>query len=390
MEILIFILGFLLGGGLVWFFFNKNKQDLTQVFKSISADTLHQNNQSFLHLAQTAFDTLHEKAKGDLDKKQQAIDDLVKPVRESLQKFEVQVQNIEKARVGAYEGLSSQIQSLLQNENFLRQETSKIARALSSTKTRGRWGEIQLKRVVELAGMVSYCDFTEQTSVTTSDGALLRPDLVVQLPGGKKIVVDAKSPMSAYMEAMETTDEALKTLKLKDHVQALKNHIQALGKKSYWEQFQPAPEFVVLFLPGESFLTAALEIDPHLMEESIERRVILSTPATLIAILRAVAFGWRQEKMNQNAEDVSKLGRELYNRLALLSSYFSKLGDGLTKAVDQYNQAIGAFETRVLVSARRLDELCGAQSGTENLESPKLVDRLPRSLKETEKNDALN
>jgi len=354
------------------------KAKLTDAFNALSADALRSNNQSFLDLAKTSLEKYQEAAKTDLDHRQQKIADLVTPVKETLGKFDTQLQQIEKTRLGAYEALLQQVTSLAQTQALLRTEAGNLVKALGTSCVRGRWGEIQLRRVVELAGMINRCDFHEQPSVTTSDGRL-RPDLTVRLPGRKNIVVDAKAPLAAYLEAIEATDEAIRLFKLKEHARQIRDHIKALAQKSYWEQFQPAPEFVVLFLPGETFFSAALEQDPALIEQGAEQRVILATPTTLIALLKAVAYGWRQEQLELNAKQISDLGKELYKRVGDMAAHFIEAGERLGKAVESYNKAAGSLESRVLISARRFKDL-GA-SGTEaDIQQPAQIELAPRRL----------
>jgi DNA recombination protein RmuC len=333
------------------------EQTLRDTFSSLSVQALQQNNQQFLALAQSRFQELHIAAKGDLAQNQQNLTALLTPIKESLSKFDNTLQSVEKTRAGAYEGLTQQIKQLAEAERQLRQETHQLSSSLKSSQVRGRWGELQLKRVIEMAGMTNYCDFQEQCSIEGEEGARLRPDVVVRMSGGRQIVIDAKAPLSGFLKASEAADTETYTQHIKLHARQVRDHIVSLSRKAYWAQFQPSPEFVLLFLPGETFFSAALAADPELIEFGSKQQVILATPTTLIALLKTVAHGWQQQKIAEEARSISVLGRDLYNRLFTMGNYFGDMGKNLGKAVDSYNKGINALESRVMVSARKLHDM---------------------------------
>src|SRR5436190_8091884 len=381
--------------------FQRVTDELSEKFKALSRDALKDNNQEFLNLARATLDKFQSTAKGDLEQRQQAIDLLVKPLKESLEKVDGRIGDLEKARAGAYAELREQVRALASSQLLLQSETGNLVKALRTPHIRGRWGEIQLRRVVELAGMLQYCDFTEQESVATEESRI-RPDVIVRLPGNRTIVVDAKVPFEAFYESISTNDDRVRIERLKEHARLVRTHIGALSKKSYWETVQPTPEFVLLFLPGENFYSAALEQDPKLIEDGVDQGVIIATPTTLIALLKAVSYGWRQEQMAANTQDVGRLGKELYDRLRTFTNYISDIGRGLDRAVEAYNKGVGSLEARVLVTARKFKDR-GAIAG-EEIETLEPIDKAARALSldegglfpdliapqsETEENDAL-
>jgi DNA recombination protein RmuC len=346
---------------------NEAKQVLENSFKSLSADALRSNNQSFLDLAKASLAEFQQGAKGDLEKRQVAIETLIAPVKASLDKVDEKIGALEKSRVEAYGEIRQQFTQMAETQSQLRFETTNLVKALRQPHVRGRWGEIQLRRVVEMAGMMEHCDFEEQQSADGDDGKL-RPDLIVKLPGGRQIVVDSKAPITAYMEAHEATTDELRKVKILLHAQLMRRHLEALARKSYWEQFQPTPEVVVMFIPGEAFYSAALEADPDLLDSGFGQNVIIASPASLMALLKAAAYGWRQESIADNAREISQLGQELHGRLSVMAEHLTRLGKGLGAATDSYNSAIASFESRVLVSARKFKELGATSQDAEIIE----------------------
>lgn len=353
------------------------EEKLTDAFKALSADALRSNNRSFLDLAKQNLETFQQNAKGDLELRQRAIDELVKPLKDSLDKVDGRIGELEKTRAGAYSELREQVKVLAQSHLQLQSETGNLVKALRAPHVRGRWGEIQLRRVVEMAGMLQYCDFVEQETINGEESRV-RPDLIVHLPGGRTIVVDSKVPFDAFYESISATDEEVRAARLRDHARLVRTHINNLSKKAYWEACQPTPEFVLLFLPGETFYNAALENDPKLIEDGVTANVIIATPTTLIALLKAISYGWSQEQMARNAQEVSNLARTLYDRLRTFTKHFDEVGKSLDRALEFYNKGVGSLETRVLVTARRFKEL-GGFSG-EEIETLEPLDKAARPL----------
>jgi DNA recombination protein RmuC len=352
------------------------EQRLSNTFKALSAETLQASQASFLEMAKSALAKQQESVQGDLRLRQQAIDSLVKPVAEQLKQVDEKIQQLEKASAVANQELLGELGHLRDNNARLQAETGSLVNALRQPKARGRWGELQLRRVAELAGMLEYCDFNVEVHAGGVEGRY-RPDMVVRLPGGRNIVVDAKTPLDAYLDACQAPDEATRDAALKRHASHIRTHIKQLSQKSYFEHFQPSPDFVVLFLPGEMFFSAALEMDPTLIETGSDQKVLIASPTTLIALLRAAAYGWQQEALTRNAQQISALGKELYDRLGLLGEHFEKLGTQLGKTVSTYNAALGSLESRVLVTARKFRD-CGIPEGTKPLSDIDPVEQLPR------------
>ena len=353
----------------------QSRQELAETFQALSGEALKQNNDAFLNLAKVTFESLQIEAKGDLVQRQQAIDNIVQPLQDSLKRYDEQLRQMEQARQGAYGSLDQHLKLLAESQQRLQQETGNLVNALRAPAVRGRWGEITLKRVAELAGMVAHCDFVEQESVTVDDGRL-RPDMVVQLPGGRQVIVDAKTVLAGYLDAHEATTDERRLEGLRRHAAQVRSRMDELSLKAYWNQFGQAPEFVVLFLPGEQFLGAALEQDPQLIEDGFARGVVLATPTTLMALLRAVAYGWRQEQLTAHADEAGRLGKDLYERMAVLAEHLNDVGQALGKSVSSYNKAVGSLETRILPAARRFKDL-GVPSDKEipSLDSLELVPR---------------
>ncbi len=352
------------------------RAQMIETFRLLSKEALENNSARFLDTAKNTLENFQEKTKTDWEKRHQALVDAVNPVKDSLKHLNDGIKDLEKERHGQQEALKHQLQALTDAEKLLRDETKGLVKALGSPLVRGCWGEMQLRRVVELAGMLRHCDFYEQVHEKTEDTSL-RPDLLVRLPGGRSVVIDAKVPLEAYLEAMHAHSDEERALKLTEHAKQLRTHVTLLSRKAYWAKFQPTPEFVILFLPGESFFSTALEQDPALIEVGVDQGVIVATPTTLIALLRTIAYGWKQESLSRHAQQVSDLGHELYKRLVDFSGHIAKMGRGLSSAVEAYNSSIGSFESRVLVSARKFKDL-GASSAHHDLDPIPTIDRVPK------------
>jgi DNA recombination protein RmuC len=355
-------------------------------YKALSATALKENNQVFLDLAQSALARQLDAARSDLTQRSQAVETMLDPIREALQRYDQQVLSLERARENAYGELRQQLQTMSESQDLFRRETGKLVKALRVPHVRGRWGEITLRRVAEMAGLQAYCDFYEQPS-TAGEKGRLRPDMLVHLPGGRLILVDAKVPLTAYLDALETASETERERHLDRHAQQVASHIQQLAAKSYWAHFDPTPEFVVLFIPGENFFSAALSRNPNLIESGVQKNVILATPTTLIALLKAVAYGWRQEQAAANAENVCRQGRELYERLQVMARHMDLMGKALESCVQHYNRMAGSLERRVLTAARRFEDFGVVAESEPAMDPPRSITQTPRSsnMKEPQK-----
>jgi DNA recombination protein RmuC len=356
--------------------------ELQDSFKALSAEALSKNNADFLNLAKSTLERYQEGAKGDLEKRQEAINKTVEPVGEALRAFNEKLVLVEKERAATRSSLDKQLQQLAESQAELSRTTGSLVQALRAPQVRGQWGEMQLRRTVEMAGMINYCDFVEQASHETGEGQRQRPDMLIKLPNGRQVVVDSKVPLAAYLDALEAKDAAVQTERMQAHARQLRDHIKGRSQKAYWSQFENTPEFVVLFVPNETIFSAALEQDPQLLELGVQNKVILATPTTLIALLKAIAYGWQQEAIAREAKQIAELGRELYERIGVVTGHFAKLGKSLDQSVGHYNKAISSVESRLLVTAKKFEALDSA--APDPLPEPIAIEKIPTLPKEEE------
>lgn len=364
--------------------YEEAKRQLGDSFNTLAAEALKHNSAQFLHLAQQNFKQLHIQSQNELSHREKAVENLVKPIREALEKTEQQVRQMEKERQSAYGSLSKHLETMAETQRLLQSETRNLVQALRRPEVRGQWGEMTLKRLAELAGMVEHCDFFEQEQVRTEEGQALRPDMIVRMPDGRDIVVDAKTPLDAYLSAMEAGSDEEKQLALQRHARKVRERVRELSTKAYWKQFKHTPDFVVLFIPGDQFLSAALDQDRKLLEDAMAEKVILATPTSFIALLRAVAYGWRQQALAENAEKIRVVGEELYGRLGTFAEYMSKLGRSLDSSVGHFNKAVGSFDARILPSARKFTEM-GIHAKKE-MEGPAPLEKSVRRMQQENDN----
>lgn len=364
---------------------NEAQQKLTDAFAALSRQALDNNNQSFVNQAEQVFQRFQEKAQNDLQQRQEKIAEIVLPVKQSLDNVEAQISELEKERLAAHVAIKEQMNAMATTHQILNETTGNLVSILRNSRSRGQWGEIQLRRAVELAGMTNYCDFCEQFSISDGDGEKRqRPDLIVNLPAARTIVVDAKAPMDAFLRAHDCTDELSRKAAFVEHAGLLRNHVKQLSHKTYWESFSSSPEFVLLFLPNEAIYSVALEHDPGIIEHGVEKNVIIATPSTLIALLKAAAYGWRQEKIAHEAEEIARLGKKLYESLSIMTEHTSNLGDALNKSVKVYNSMIGSLEHNVLSKARRFKDLSVTSENAANIPQLEAITRTSRPIEAAE------
>lgn len=363
------------------------RAQLTHTFTSLASEALRSNNEEFLKLAQENLKQFHIKAQGDLEQKEKSIEQLVKPIKEALEKTGQHIHRIELERKESFGSLSKHLETMALNQQSLQSETRNLVQALRRPEVRGQWGELTLKRLAELAGMVEYCDFFEQEHTATADGGM-RPDMIVRMPDGREIIVDVKTPLDAYLSAVEAPDDATRAVHLESHARNVVKRVRELAAKSYWEQFKNAPDFIVLFIPGDQFLNAALDIQRDLIETALRQKVILATPTSFVALLRAVAYGWRQQALAANAERIRDVGEDLYKRLGVFAEHLAKVGKSLNSSVDNYNAAVGSFERQLIPGARKFAEM-GVETG-KLIETPEPLEKQPRRMAATPKKSSVD
>ena len=361
----------------------QTQASIETLFGHLPSQALDKSSESFLRLAEQTLGKFHERAKGDLSEREKAVESLVKPIREALEKTEKQIRMMEHERKEAYGSLHKHLETMSFTQQQLHGETRNLVQALRRPEVRGQWGEMTLKRLAELAGMVEHCDFVEQHQIKGEDGQL-RPDMIVRMPDGREVVVDAKTPLDAYLSAIEAGDDETRKQFLEHHARNVRKHVRELASKAYWNQFRKAPDFVILFIPGDQFLAAALDQDAALLEDALKEQIILTTPTSLVALLRAVAYGWRQEALAENAELIRDAGVDLYQRLATFSEHMARVGRGLDSALTHYNRAVGSFESKVLPGARKFTEM-GVSPGKQ-LETPEQIEKGVRSVSSNDEN----
>ncbi len=360
--------------------FEAANAQLTRAFSELANQSLKSNSENFLRLAEQNLGAQQEKAKHDLGEREKAVENMVKPIQNALESAQKQISELEKARSEAYGSIRSQLGAMQDSQNSLRQETQNLVNALRRPEVRGRWGEITLRRLVELAGMVEHCDFQEQVH-SVGEGQIIRPDMIVRMPDKRELVVDVKTPLDAYLEAVEAKNDTQRKLGLERHAKNVRAHIRMLASKTYWDQFDESPEFVILFIPGDQFLSAALNEEPDLIEYALSKQIILATPTSLVALLKAVAYGWRQLALADNAKEIRVLAEDLYGRLATFVGHMNRVGRQLASSVDHYNKAVGSLERNVLPGARKFVELgVREKKAIEKLES---LDPVPRTMIES-------
>ncbi len=356
---------------------NESREQLKESFSALSKHALDSNNESFLQLAQQKLGLFESRAQANLSEKEKSIETLLKPMAAALQKTEQQISTIEKERKESFGSITTQLKLVTEAQHGLKSETEQLVRALRRPEVRGQWGELTLKRLAELAGMVNHCDFEEQAHVEVDDGKNIRPDMIVRMPEKRELIVDAKTPLDAYLSAVQANTEEEREAHLKHHARKVRERMKELASKAYWSQFKQSPDFVILFIPGEQFLTCALDYDDKLLEDAFANRVILATPTTLVALLRSVAYGWQQESISENAEQVRDLAQDLYKRLHTFCSHLQKVGKNLDDSVANYNKAIGSLERQVLPGARKFTEL-----GIQAKEELPLIDEIEKKTRE--------